>query len=90
MTVDNQNTLIENAKTERRPNTDPIEQIELGEWYWSKGDEDTEKLWCITKVGSNFAELTRPGTDYTYETRVHVDHWNDQCRANSIRKHSLS
>lgn len=83
MTTDNQITLVDShAKTERIASDDPIEQIELGEWYWYKDDgkDKVEALWCVTKIGSNFAKLEKADVNSTWTDRVHFDHWHERCR----------
>lgn len=80
--TDSQITVLEtNATTKRPSDPDSIDRIELGDWYWFKCDEDKdETLWCVTKIGSNFAELSYPFADGTTERRVHFDQWAERCR----------
>lgn len=75
-------TVVEtNAKTERIPNSDSDDQIKIGDWHWYKPDnEETESLWCVTHVGSNFAEIKKPDVDVSWVSRIHFSEWDTRCR----------
>lgn len=82
MTNDNQIAIKDQAaKTERIGNQDPIEKIRLGDWYWCKpDDEESESLWCVMHVGSNFARIDRPNSDSSVSMRIHFNEWDKECR----------
>lgn len=85
LTVVDQPTYSETQKmgVEERPE-DPA----VGKWYWHMTepsyDEDEEtraagakkELWCITHIGSNFAEITHA---FGGSTRIHLDKFADAC-----------
>lgn len=66
------------AKTDRIA-SDPVDQIEIGEWYWAdlKGEQ---ALWCVMHIGSNFAKIRSP---HGYTNRIHFDEWEATCRHES-------
>lgn len=45
--------------------------VAIGQWYWVKHKE-SEWLGCVTKIGSNYAEITEPnfGSQSHYRTRI--------------------
>ncbi|MFA6094253.1 MAG: hypothetical protein WC986_15045, partial [Elusimicrobiota bacterium] len=50
-----------------------------GRWYWVREADDKERwLGCVTRLGSNYAELTSAGGE---TSRVHFDAFNDVCHA---------
>lgn len=60
----------------------------VGKWYWVMtdpsydADEETKaagaqkELWCVTHLGSNYAEITHA---FGRSTRVHLDKFADKC-----------
>jgi hypothetical protein len=60
---------------ERMPGEGP--PIEIGQWYWLKREDQDDRFSCVTKIGSNFVELTSP---YGNVARVHLDHFDKECR----------
>jgi hypothetical protein len=70
-----------------RVTREPAEQTELkvGTWWWAKGkswDDKSERdyLWCLTKLGSNYALLESAG-EHHMTWRVHFDEFDSTCIA---------
>ena len=77
--------ITDNALVHKEPSSTRIEknsEISLGQWYWvkEKDDDGQESEWfgCVTKVGSNYLEVSSPRNRYGYSSeRVHFDDfWN--------------
>lgn len=52
----------------------PIENVEVGQWYWVVDEKDGDWLGCVMHVGSNYIKLHSPKGHYGYSTiRVHFD-----------------
>lgn len=56
-----------------------IPDINIGQWYWIKGDEDEkdEFFGCIIEIGSNYITLQSPKD---YIKRIHFNDFYEKCR----------
>lgn len=67
---------VENLDPKNTQEVEAPETIEVGQWYWVKGDKG-RWFGCIVHVGSNYVEVESPrrGT-----TRIHFDEFWDLCK----------
>lgn len=68
--------------TSATPESSPVMDIMVGQWYWVKETEDgSEDLGCVVKIGSNFIGLEGPSSTYGHWTiRIHLKDWYKQTR----------
>jgi len=77
-----------------RISKDPLDEVEVGKWYWVKQEDEEwnekknkkvkvgehEDLMCVEEIGSNYVGFTRNSHNGWYNEKIHFKEFFSRCR----------